>query len=62
VALYCIRESAWVMGYAVTLWEEHDHQLRRYVRTLEVTAGLLRQQVNQEKNRDDGTVHNVTVG
>jgi len=24
-ALYCTRESAWVMGYAVTLWEGHDH-------------------------------------
>jgi hypothetical protein len=26
VALYCIRGSAWVMGYAVALWEGHDCQ------------------------------------
>jgi len=26
LALYCVRESVWIMGYAVTLWEGHDHQ------------------------------------
>lgn len=52
VGICCIQER---------LGEGRDRQCGKHVRTLEVTAGLLRLQVNQENNPDNGAVRNVTV-